>query len=78
MQANTSRNPLDVLVISQLTALRAQEAALQDEVKRGTPRNLSSELRQLRDKAERLNRMLDAMSVGGAVWSQPITQPVAA
>lgn len=78
MQASAKQNPLDVLVISQLSALRRDEAALQQEVARGDRGNVASDLLQLRDRAERLNRMIDAMGVAGGYWYAPATQNSAA
>jgi hypothetical protein len=78
MQTTARQNPLDVLVISQLTALRRHEAVLQKEVESGNSGNVAAEMLQLRDRAERLNRMIDAMGVGGSVWHRPAGQPSAA
>jgi small-conductance mechanosensitive channel len=77
MQTTAKQNPLDVLVISQLTALRRHEAALQQEVERGNARTATDALFELRDRAERLNRMIDAMSVNGSGWYGPVSQPLA-
>jgi hypothetical protein len=78
MQTTTKQNPLDVLVISQLTALKRHEAALQKEVAGGNCLSVTAELMQLRESADRLNRMIDAMSVSGSFWLQPVGQPTAA
>jgi hypothetical protein len=56
--------PLDVLVISQLAAIRRHEAALQMRLSSTAtaPANMAVELSKLQMSADRLNRMIDAMS----------------
>jgi hypothetical protein len=78
MDRMVEQNPLDVLVISQLTALRRHEAQLQREVERGNGRNIAGELLQLRDRADRLNRMIDAMGIAGTICHPPVGRPLAA
>lgn len=58
------QTPLDVLVISQLAAIRRHEAALQVRLSSSTPvpDSMAAELSKLQMSADRLNRMIDAMS----------------
>ena len=78
MQLTAKQNPLDVLVISQLSALRRDEAMLQQEVARGNSGKAATELLHLKDRAERLNRMIDAMGVNGGYWGGAVSNNAAA
>jgi len=57
------QTPLDILVISQLAAIRRHEAALQVHLSSSAPApaNMAAELSKLQMSADRLNRMIDAM-----------------
>ena len=70
MQVTAKQNPLDVLVLSQLSAIRRDEAALRQEVARGNSGRVAAGLPSLRDRAERLNRMIDAMSLTNCYGSE--------
>lgn len=74
MQTTSHSNPLDTLVIAQLASLRRQEAELSNQIGR---RDLTAEIVQLRDRAERLNRMLDAMQLGQIEVGTPLIPAVA-
>jgi DNA gyrase/topoisomerase IV subunit A len=60
------QTPLETLVISQLAAIRKQEAALKMRLRSITSRevaNMAAEVWKLQTSADRLNRMIDAMRV---------------
>lgn len=62
----TAQSPLETLVMSQLSAIRKHEAALKMRVRSSTSRevaNIACEVWKLQTRADRLNRMIDAMRV---------------
>ncbi len=66
-------NPLDALVIWQLAAIRQHEASLHRKIRKNSELNLvaaEAQLLALQQRADRLNRMIDAMGVSSA-YSQP-------
>jgi hypothetical protein len=58
------QTPLETLVISQLAAIRRDEAALQTRLtsSAAAPANVAAELSKLQISTDRLSRMIDAMS----------------
>ena len=60
------QTPLDTLVISQIAEIRKRESALQERLGhlsgQGEQVNFVEEVRHLQQCADRLNRMMDAMS----------------
>jgi hypothetical protein len=73
-------NPLDALVFAQLAAIRQHEASLCNQIRRTNELNVHSaeaQLATLQQRAERLNRMIDAMGIS-SVYSQPSFTPAAA
>ncbi len=73
------QTPLETLVIAQLAAIREQEASLQTRIDSGasldTAAKMASEISKLRMSADRLNRMIDAMSLTG--WCALASQATA-
>ena len=67
MTATANNNVLETLVIAQLAAIWRREADLQTRLQSSTlePENVAVEVRQLQTSADRLNRMIDAMTFGG-------------
>lgn len=57
------QTPLEVLVFSQLAAIRRHEAALRSRLISGTPASakMAEELSELQISTDRLNRLVDAM-----------------
>jgi hypothetical protein len=76
----TKQNPLDTLVISQLSALRQREAALRLRLLSATPSEptIANELWSLQASADRLSRMIDAMGLSATQGSSIYTSPFAA
>jgi hypothetical protein len=73
-------NPLDALVIWQLAAIRQHEASLHRQIRKNSDLNLvaaEAQLLSLQQRADRLNRMIDAMGVSSS-YSQPSLQSAAA
>lgn len=71
MQTITSslavHDPLETLVVSQIAALRQFEADLKNQMtQHGSSEKIARMVDSLRVRAERLNRMIDAMAVGGS------------
>ncbi|HEX4771604.1 MAG TPA: hypothetical protein VH351_12275 [Bryobacteraceae bacterium] len=74
-------NPLDALVISQLAAIRQHEASLQHQIRKNSDLNVvvaEAQLLALQQRADRLNRMIDAMSISSVYSQLPFEAPVAA
>ena len=63
--SHSAKNPLSILVMAQILDIRKQEAALQNRFRAvSDPFEIESfhlELAKLSDRAERANRMLDAI-----------------
>jgi hypothetical protein len=73
--------PLENLVISQLAAIRQRENALQQQFHTGSQPNavdVASQLFDLQRRAERLNRMIDAMGVSSGYWQAARQSPAIA
>ncbi len=66
----TRQTPLEVLVVSQLAAIKKQELALKTRLTVPSSANAVTafEISALQTRMDRLNRMIDAMSL---TWSQP-------
>jgi hypothetical protein len=63
---------LETLVIAQLAALWKRESELRDRLQstsNAEPLTIADEVWQLQNSADRLNRMIDAMTFGGGVAS---------
>jgi methionyl-tRNA formyltransferase len=73
--------PLENLVISQLAAIRQRETALQQQFKTASQPNavdVESQLVDLQRRAERLNRMIDAMGMSLSSWKAAFRSPTVA
>lgn len=71
-------DPLDTLVVTQIAALRQHEADLKQQLLHSkSGENIASQLHSLRVRAERLNRMIDAMAVGGN-FAEAVPAPIVA
>jgi hypothetical protein len=71
---DTTYAPLENLVISQLAAIRQHEAALQQQIRGTTQSNaiaVEVQLMSLQQRADRLNRMIDAMGVSSVYSTAP-------
>lgn len=82
MQTTTTtaitHDPLETLVIAQIGALREFEADLKRQMTQpGATENIAPRIHSLRVRAERLNRMIDAMAVGGT-FAESVFVPQAA
>ncbi len=67
----TRQAPLDMLVISQVAAIRKRETALQLRLQSGTAgeaANMAADIGELQRSADRLDRMIEAMSSARA-WA---------
>jgi hypothetical protein len=65
--AKSDRAALETLVVAQLAAIRKREAELQNRLQSNAdlePVNVATEVWQLQTSADRLSRMMDAMSFG--------------
>jgi hypothetical protein len=71
----TRQTPLELLVVSQLAAIKKQELALKTRLT-SVPSSenavMASDISALQNRMDRLNRMIDAMSVA---WGQTTFKP---
>lgn len=69
ISTHSKQTPLEMLVVAQLAAIRKREAKLQSQLHSETPLEtpeLAAEVWQLQSSADRLGRMIDAMSLGAS------------
>ena len=82
VSTQTKQAPLELLVISQLAAIRKSEALIQERLTANPQLEVShfaAEVRRLQVSADRLNRMMDAMHLNSSAgWMQAAGSPVAA